>query len=199
MIDGTQVPAYFGLSTQTLVLQYETRYSGDADCSHAYIRLFSRDNFSPVQLCNETRSIITFGPDQCGMTDKVHFTFRQQDPLSGNFEEKHLTHPPKTKNDTLTHLWTLIVRPDHSFEVLIDVHSVRNGSLLQDFPPPVIPLTELYDSDDQKPSDWVDVKEIDDPEAKEPADWNLDSQRPVDDWLDNEYELVLENVNHQGK
>jgi hypothetical protein len=34
--------------------------------------------------------------------------------------------------------------------------NVRNGSLLVDFEPPVIPPKEIDDPEDKKPSDWVD-------------------------------------------
>lgn len=48
------------------------------------------------------------------------------------------------RSDTLTHLYTLIVRPDNTFEVLIDDSSVEKGSLVTDFdmiPPKTIDVS----------------------------------------------------------
>jgi calnexin len=209
MIFGSGVPAHFGISTQfatpldvtnkTLVLQYETRYSGDVDCAGAYIKLFGQDNFNPAELCNETRYIIMFGPDRCGSTNKVHFIFRHQNPLTGIFEEKHMNDAPQTKNDTIAHLWTLIVRPDNTFEILIDAKSAKNGSLLHDFTPPVESPREIDDPSDQKPSDWVDNAQIDDPDAQKPADWDEsepqyipdpDRKDPPEGWLVDEPKFI---------
>jgi calnexin len=50
---------------------------------------------------------------------QVHFIFRYTDP-KGKVEEKHFKTPPSIKADKLSHLYTLVVRPDNSFEILID-------------------------------------------------------------------------------
>jgi calnexin len=62
-----------------------------------------------------------FGPDKCGSDNKVHFIFRHQNPITGEFEEKHLKEKPLMKADTLSHLYTLIVEPDNTFKILIDL------------------------------------------------------------------------------
>jgi calnexin len=48
------------------------------------------------------------------------------------------------------------VRSDNSFEIFIDLKSVRKGSLLRDFTPPVNPNKTIDDPADKKPADWVD-------------------------------------------
>jgi calnexin len=68
--------------------------------------------------------------------------------------------------------YTLIVRPDNSFEILIDGESAKKGSLLEDFEPAVNPPKEIDDPTDSKPSTWVDLAEIDDPSDKKPEDWD---------------------------
>lgn len=50
----------------------------------------------------------------------MHFIFRHQNPISKEFEEKHMKNPPAIKSDKLTHLYTLHVRPDNTFAVYID-------------------------------------------------------------------------------
>jgi len=174
--------AYYGASTKfaqplvlkgkTLVVQYEVRFQEALECGGAYMKLFSTENFAPTTLSNESRYSIMFGPDKCGATNKVHFIFRHKNPITGVIEEKHMKDAPAIKTDKINHLYTLIVRPDNSFEVLIDAESVRQGSLLTDFAPSVNPPKEIDDPTDIKPSDWVDEEMIPDPEAKKPEDWD---------------------------
>jgi calnexin len=70
-----------------------------------------------------------------------------------------LTNPPPATITELSTLYTLIVRPDNTFEVKINGESVRKGSLLEDFTPAVNPPREIDDPNDIKPADWVDEKE----------------------------------------
>ncbi|NXD32345.1 CALX protein, partial [Spelaeornis formosus] len=100
-----------------------------------------------------------FGPDKCGSTNKVHFIFRHQNPITGEWEEKHLINPPAPKITKTTALYTLIVKPDQTFEILINDESVRNGSLLEDFTPAVNPPKEIDDPEDFKPETWWDDEE----------------------------------------
>jgi len=154
--------SYYGLSTKfpevldpkdkTLVVQYELRFQDTLECGGAYMKLFGNDNFEPEKLCNETRYVIMFGPDKCGSTNKVHFIFRHKNPITGVVEEKHMTDAPSIKTDKNNHLYTLIVRPDNSFEILIDAESVKQGNLLTDFAPSVNPPKEIDDPTDKKTS-----------------------------------------------
>lgn len=63
---------------------------------------------------------------------------------TGDYEEKHMNAPPAGKIEKLTGLYTLIVRPDNSFEMLINDESVKKGSLLEDFTPAVNPPAGKY-------------------------------------------------------
>lgn len=184
MIFMTTENSYYGLSTefktplkivdQTLVLQYEVRLQDKLECGGAYIKLFSSEwpKFDPTTLCNESKYVIMFGPDKCGDTNKVHFIFRHRNLKTGLIEEKHMNDPPSIKDDKIAHLYTLIVRPDNTFEVLIDGKSEKSGDLLNDFTPSVNPPKTIDDPNDFKPSDWVDEEFIDDPDAKKPDDWD---------------------------
>jgi calnexin len=58
----------------------------------------------------QTPFTIMFGPDKCGTTNKVHFIFRHQNPMTGLWEEKHLKNPPAPKITKTTALYTLIVK-----------------------------------------------------------------------------------------
>ena len=125
---------------------------------------------------------------------QVHFIFKHKNPKTGEYEEKHMKSPPSIKNDKLTHLYTLIVKKDNSFELLIDNKSAKTGSLHEDFSPAVNPSAEIDDPNDKKPEDWIDEARIADPDATKPEDWDedapfeivdQDAEKP-DDWLEDE-------------
>lgn len=64
-----------------------------------------------------------------------------------------------------------MLKPDDTFEVLIDQAVVGKGSLLEDMVPPVNPPKEIEDPNDKKPEDWDERAKIPDPEAVKPDDW----------------------------
>lgn len=146
------------------------------------------------EFSNASPYIIMFGPDKCGSTNKVHFIFRHKNPKTGEYEEKHLKSPPMARISKQSSLYTLIVKPDQTFEIKIDGESLKKGSLLEDFTPSVNPEKEIDDSEDKKPADWVEEAKIADPEATKPEDW--DEEAPFEivdetatkpgDWLENE-------------
>lgn len=77
------------------------------------------------------------------LSPQVHFIFRHKNPKTGEFEEKHLKLPPTPSIEKTTNLYTLIVKPDNTFQVLINGDSVKTGSLLEDFNPAVNPAKEI--------------------------------------------------------
>ncbi|OOQ91098.1 Calnexin like protein [Penicillium brasilianum] len=180
---------------KTLVVQYEVKPQNSLVCGGAYLKLLQENKkLHQEEFSNATPYVIMFGPDKCGATNKVHFIFRHKNPKTGEYEEKHLKSPPVARTSKVTSLYTLIIKPDQTFEILINGESVKAGSLLEDFTPPVNPEKEIDDPKDRKPADWVDEVQIPDPEATKPADWDEeapfeivdeDAEKPAD-WLDDE-------------
>ncbi|KAL5116963.1 hypothetical protein ACEQ8H_005181 [Pleosporales sp. CAS-2024a] len=180
---------------KTLVVQYEVKLQDGLECGGAYMKLL-KDNAAlhADEFSNASPYIIMFGPDKCGSTNKVHFIFRHKNPKTGEYEEKHLKNPPTPRVVKTSTLYTLIVKPDNSFEMKIDGESTRNGTLLDDFTPSVNPDKEIDDPNDKKPEDWVDEARIPDPDAKKPEDWDEDAPYEIvdedatkpDDWLEDE-------------
>jgi len=188
----------------SLVVQYEVRLTKGLDCGGAYIKLFTHDDsIKLADFHDQLPYTIMFGPDKCGGTNKVHFIFRYTDP-KGKVEEKHFKTPPSIKADKLSHLYTLVVRPDNSFEILIDQESVSKGNLLEDFSPAVNPPAKIDDPDDKKPADWVDEAKIPDETASKPEDWDEDAPQQIEDaaaskpsgWLD-DGELLIPDPSAQ--
>ncbi|CAG8552435.1 5888_t:CDS:10, partial [Acaulospora colombiana] len=181
---------------KTLVVQYEVKLQNGLECGGAYMKLLteSENGIQAVEFSDKTPYTIMFGPDRCGSTNKVHFIFRHKNPLTGEYEEKHMTSPPSVKVSKLSTLYGLIVRPNNTFEILINNETVKTGSLFKDFSPEINPPKEIDDPDDKKPDDWVDNPKIPDPDAKKPDDWDEDAPLEIPDedavkpegWLDDE-------------
>lgn len=70
------------------------------------------------------------------------------------------------QDDEFTHLYTLIVKPDNTYEVRIDGSKVESGELEADWD--FLPSKKIKDPEAKKPEDWDDKKKIDDPEDKKP-------------------------------
>ncbi|XP_018593485.2 calmegin [Scleropages formosus] len=193
----------FIFQDKPLIVQYEVNFQNGIDCGGAYIKLLSAaDNLDLEQFNDRTPYSIMFGPDKCGEDYKLHFIFRHKNPKNGDIEEKHAKRPDvdlkKFYTDRKTHLFTLVLSPDNSYEVFIDQSSVSKGSLLSDVVPPVNPPKEIDDPNDEKPEDWDERARIPDPEAAKPDDWDEEAPAKIPDpevfkpegWLDDEPELV---------
>jgi len=204
--DGLYVPEaakHYGVSAPLatpfdpkdgLTLQYEATLQDGLECGGAYLKfLTAHGDHDGAALNGDTPYTVMFGPDKCGGTNKVHVIFRHSSP-DGTIEEKHLKSPPSVPFDRLPHLYTLVVRPDNTFEVKVDGETQSQGSLFDSFDPPFNPPEEIDDPDDSKPDDWVDAPKIDDPDAVKPEDWDEDAPMQIDDedavkpegWLDDE-------------
>lgn len=185
-----------------LILQYEVKFEQKIDCGGAYIKLWGPDGEQSA-FGGDTPYSIMFGPDVCGSTKRTHAIFN---------------YPPKDdnlliKNDVtlsvnqLPHLYTFYVKPDNTFEIYVDGDVVREGSLEEnwDFLEP----KEIKDPEESKPTDWVDAKKIPDPEDVKPEGYDdIPAQIPdpeaemPDDWdedEDGEWEPpMLDNPEYKG-
>merc|ERR1719362_176201 len=112
------------------------------------------------------------------------------------------------QNDKVTHLYTLVIQPDNTFEVFTDNKSVRKGNLDDEFE--MLEPKEIKDPAISKPKDWVDQKKIPDPDDKKPNGYDdipeeipdPDAKKP-DDWDDEddgEWEApMIDNPEYKGE
>uniref|UniRef100_A0A3Q3GZA4 Calnexin n=1 Tax=Kryptolebias marmoratus TaxID=37003 RepID=A0A3Q3GZA4_KRYMA len=193
----------FIFDTKPLIVQYEVNFQAGIDCGGAYVKLLTQTpELDLDQFVDKTPYTIMFGPDKCGEDYKLHFIFRHKNPKTGEYEEKHAKKPDSDLRayytDKKTHLYTLVVNPDNSFEILVDQTVVNSGNLLKDMTPPVNPPAEIEDPDDHKPEDWDERPKIQDPDAVKPDDWDEDAPAQIPDehavkpdgWLDDEPEYI---------
>merc|ERR1719504_583531 len=183
-----------------LVIQFTVKHEQNIDCGGGYIKLFDC-KLDQADMHGESPYNIMFGPDICGPgTKKVHVIFEHKG-------KNHLIKKDiRCKDDVFTHLYTLIVNTDGTYEVLIDNDSAQTGSLTDDWD--FLPPNTIKDPEAKKPDDWVDQAKLDDPEDVKPEDWDKaehtadpDATKPEDwdDEMDGEWEPpMIDNPDYKG-
>ncbi|KAI5644040.1 calreticulin family domain-containing protein [Phthorimaea operculella] len=119
----------------------------------------------------------------------------------------HLTKKDiRCKDDVYTHVYTLVVKPDNTYEVLIDNEKIEDGELEADWD--FLPPRKIKDPEAKKPEDWDDRPTIPDPDDTKPEDWDKpehipdpDATKPEDwdDEMDGEWEPpMIDNPDYKG-
>jgi len=185
------------------VVQYEVKYQDSMECGGSYLKLVaeSETEFTSESFNDKSLYSIMFGPDKCGLDSKIHFIVNYKNSVNGKVEEKHAKTSSNFKemfSDGNSHLISLVLDYDGSFEIFVDQNSVNSGSLLTDMTPAINPPAEIDDPSDVKPSDWDDKEKIPDPMATKPEDWDEEAPKFIEDteatmpedWLEGEEEYV---------
>lgn len=188
-----------------LVIQYSVKHEQNIDCGGAYIKVLpGGDKFEATKFGGDTPYGVMFGPDICGSSNKKTHVILHYDKKDDNLLIKKNV---SCETNQLSHLYTLVLRPDNTFEVFVDNKSVRKGKLDDEFD--FLPAKEIKDPEESKPEDWVDTKEIPDPEDEKPEGYDdvpaeipdPDAEKP-DDWDDEddgEWEPpMLDNPDYKG-
>jgi len=189
-----------------LVVQFSVKHEKReySFCGGGYIKLLPK--MDPKNFGGDTPYSIMFGPDMCGYdVSRIHLIFTDANGknLLKNDEIK-LDYADKNE---FTHVYTLVVKPDNTYEVFFDQTSKASGSIVDGWD---FPKKEHDDPSDKKPADWVDEKEIDDPEDKKPDGYD-DTPKQIadpeatkpDDWSDEddgEWEApMIDNPEFKGE
>lgn len=191
-----KLPTPLDMTSNEIVIQFESRTLEKLSCSGAYIKFVSEEvKESQENFSEETDYVIMFGPDKCGSSPKLHAIFKHKNPISGEYEEKHMMNVQRPDNDKVSHVYTLVINnEDSTVKVFVDQSekAVSVATEEKDFEPSFLPNEEIDDPNDSKPEDWVDESRIADPDAIKPEDWVVEayitdpeSSRP-DDWDDEE-------------
>jgi len=179
----------FSNAGKDLVLQFSVKHEQSIDCGGAYLKLHPA-GLDQAGYTGDSVYNIMFGPDICGGTKRTHF-------ILNNKGKNHLIkNDISCESDTFTHTYTLILKPDNTFKVLIDGEEKRSGSIEDEFD--ILEPKKINDPAQSKPADWVDDSQMDDPDDKKPEGWDdipativdPEAKKP-DDWddeLDGEWE-----------
>lgn len=192
----------FDATNKPLVFQFSIKFPQKIDCGGGYVKLLPKD-VQQADFSGDSPYYVMFGPDICGTsTKKVHviFNYKGQNQLI----KKNIP----CESDQLTHVYTLIVNPDQTYEVKIDGQKKESGSLLDDWD--FLPAKTIKDPSVTKPQDWIDEPLIDDASDKKPDDWDKtpkeipdpEASKPEDwdDAADGEWEAPqIPNPEYKGE
>lgn len=182
------------------VVSLSVKHEQGLDCGGGYIKLFPE--IDAKKLNGDSEYHLMFGPDQCGSTKKVHIIFGYKG------ENLLWKKEPRYPDDKLTHVYTVVVHADNTYEFYLDQEKKESGKLEEDWK--FLKPQEIDDPSDKKPSDWVDDAQMDDPEDKKPEDYDSqpkeiadpNAEKP-DDWdveEDGEWEApMVPNPKYQGE
>jgi calreticulin len=164
------------------VVSLSVKHEQGLDCGGGYVKLFHDTEATAFD--GDTAYHLMFGPDQCGSSKKVHIIF--------NYKGENLLwkKEPRYPDDKLTHVYTVVVHPDNTYEFYLDQEKKESGKLEEDWA--FLAPKEIDDAEDKKPESWVDdaqmadpedtkpeghddePKEIADPNAEKPDDWDTE-------------------------
>ncbi|KAF3330796.1 calreticulin-like protein [Carex littledalei] len=149
---------------KTLVLQFSVKHEQKLDCGGGYVKLISGD-IDQKTFSGDTPYSIMFGPDICGdATRRVHAIFSHNG--TNHLHEKDVM----CMVDQLTHVYTLIVKPDATYSILIDNVQKDKGNLYEDWD--ILPTRKIPDTEATKPEDWDEDEYVLDPEDKKPEGYD---------------------------
>jgi calreticulin len=189
-----------------LVVQFTVKHEKKdyAFCGGGYIKLLP-GAVDGAAFGGDTKYAIMFGPDLCGYDiSRVHLIFEHEGENLLKDDEIKLDYADK---DEFTHLYTLVLEKDGSYEVFFDQTSKASGNIVDGW---AFPSETHKDPAVSKPADWVDTKKIPDPESAKPEGYDdipaeipdPDAETP-DDWdeeEDGEWEPpMIDNPEYKGE
>uniref|UniRef100_A0A8K9UTA4 Calreticulin n=1 Tax=Oncorhynchus mykiss TaxID=8022 RepID=A0A8K9UTA4_ONCMY len=176
----------FSNEGKSLVVQFTVKHEQKIDCGGGYVKIFPAD-LDQAAMHGDSQYYIMFG--EC---------------LTSNLCCSPLL---SFQDDELTHLYTLILNPDQTYEVKINNEKVESGTLEDDWD--ILPPKTVKDPEAKKPEDWDDRAKIDDPTDTKPEDWEKPENIPdpdakiPEDWdvdMDGEWEPpMIPNPEYQGE
>jgi len=147
-----------------LIVSFTVRHDQVLDCGGAYIKLLT-PGVDQAKFGGDDKYAIMFGPDMCGTsTRKTHviLTYNGKNLLT----KKNV----RMESDQLSHVYTLILKSDNTYEVQIDTVKAESGSLYDDWD--FLLPKKIKDPKESKPKDWVDDAQMPDPADVKPAGYD---------------------------
>jgi len=123
---STKLNEDFSNKGKDLVVQYRVKHEQNIDCGGGYLKLLPA-GLDQATFNGDSAYSIMFGPDICGSTKKVHVIF--------NYKGKNhlISKNVACESDETSHIYTLVVHPDNTYEVKIDNKEKATGKLEEDW------------------------------------------------------------------
>ncbi|XP_018331355.1 calreticulin [Agrilus planipennis] len=191
----------FSNEGKDLVIQFTVKHEQDIDCGGGYVKVFDC-SLKEEDLHGETPYLLMFGPDICGPGRKIVHAI-----INYNGKNNLIKKEIACKDGVYSHAYTFVIKPDNTYEILIDGEKVEGGDIEADWD--LLPPKTIKDPDAKKPEDWDDRATIPDPDDKKPEDWDQPEHIPdpeatkPDDWddeMDGEWEPPqIDNPDYKGE
>jgi len=161
----------FDNTDKPMVIQLSVKHEQSIDCGGGYVKVYA-PGADLATLDGDSPYNVMFGPDICGSKKIVHVIF-------GKKGDNHLiTKKISCKADIHTHAYTLIIKPDNTYSVLIDNEEKESGTIADDWE--ILEPRMINDPEQSKPDDWVDNAMMDDVEDVKPDNWDDEPEYIVD-------------------
>ncbi|KAL7746436.1 hypothetical protein RI367_008189 [Sorochytrium milnesiophthora] len=179
-----ELASKFDNKGKDLILQFSVKHEQGIDCGGGYLKLVP--DMDPKDFNGDTNYNIMFGPDICGSLKRVHVILnydpknkadKEEDDKPGD-KNKLIRKTINAPSDELTHIYTLILKPDQTYRVLIDNKEEAKGKLLEDWD--FLPPAQIPDESATKPDDWDEREKIPDESDVKPDDWDKEPQYIAD-------------------
>ncbi|KAF8934946.1 calreticulin 3 [Dissophora ornata] len=151
-------------SKEDLIVQYTVKQELNQECGGSYLKLLP-EGYDAKNFNGDSEYAIMFGPDVCGPENRIHVIFNYK---GKNYLTKKTFPVPR---DNKTHFYRLTVHPDQKYSLNVDGESMADHISLEEHWDIYAPRT-IPDSEEKKPEDWVDAKDIEDPTHVKPANYD---------------------------
>nr|5HCF_A Chain A, Calreticulin, putative,Calreticulin, putative [Trypanosoma cruzi strain CL Brener]5HCF_B Chain B, Calreticulin, putative,Calreticulin, putative [Trypanosoma cruzi strain CL Brener]5HCF_C Chain C, Calreticulin, putative,Calreticulin, putative [Trypanosoma cruzi strain CL Brener]5HCF_D Chain D, Calreticulin, putative,Calreticulin, putative [Trypanosoma cruzi strain CL Brener]5HCF_E Chain E, Calreticulin, putative,Calreticulin, putative [Trypanosoma cruzi strain CL Brener]5HCF_F Chain len=147
---STAFPTPINNEKKSLVVSFSVKHEQDLKCGGGYIKLLP--SMDPEKFHGETKYWLMFGPDRCGSQNRVHII------LHYNGENREWSKRIRFPEDKLTHVYTLHIAADNSYEFFLDGESKAKGQLEEDWS--LLLPREIVDGSGIPNPDFVEDSEL---------------------------------------
>ncbi|KAH7825748.1 putative calreticulin family protein [Monocercomonoides exilis] len=140
-------------------------------CGGGTLKLFTEE-INQKNYSSDTPFFIQFGPDYCGSKDSIIFIIQKINPKTNEIVAHQLTkNIPSGFSTNFSHLYSLCLSADDTFEIMVDGKSVLQGSLHDKtlFSPPILDFSLDQNGQDQSFDSEMNLQ----PTGKKEEDANL--------------------------
>jgi calreticulin len=127
-----------------LIFQFSVKNEQKLDCGGGYLKLLPSTT-DLKKFSGDSDYYIMFGPDICGPgSHRVHAI------LNYKGTNHLLKNEVSCPTDEFTHVYTFVLNPDQTFQILVDGEEKRSGNIVDEWD--LLPPKEIKDPSVSKPA-----------------------------------------------
>ena len=195
----------FSNADTDMVVTYTVKNEQHIDCGGWYIKLGS-PGMKQEEFNGETDYNIMIGPDVCGANKRIHFILNHDGKNHLISDEKAGLGDPERETEKV-HAYTFVLKKDKTYAVFVDGMKRGEGAIEDHWS--ILAPKNIPDPAAKKPADWDDNPKIADPSVTKPENWdqpaeiqNPNAKKPADwdDDVDGEWQApMMKNPKYKGE